>query len=114
MLILFFFSTNIIFFSQKPDNVLIGADGHCKLADFGLSAMGLINKQAREPGEETANAPSREETTNVRVSASAGVKVCFVLFCFVLFCFVLFCFVLFCFVCLFFRLFFFFFFFNIN
>ena len=33
---------------MQPDNVLIGADGHCKLADFGLSAMGMINKQARE------------------------------------------------------------------
>lgn len=52
---------------MQPDNVLIGADGHCKLADFGLSAMGLINKQAREPGG--------EPSTDVKVSRASGVKV---------------------------------------
>lgn len=50
----------------QPDNVLIGADGHCKLADFGLSAMGLINKQAREPGGEASSSV---------VTTSTGVKV---------------------------------------
>jgi len=27
----------------KPENVLVGSDGHCKLADFGLSKLGLFH-----------------------------------------------------------------------
>lgn len=30
---------------MQPDNLLIGADGHLKLTDFGLSQMGLMDRQ---------------------------------------------------------------------
>jgi serine/threonine protein kinase len=40
--------TSLIYRDLKPANVLIGGDGHCKMADFGLSALGIF------PGDKTS------------------------------------------------------------
>jgi len=37
--------TSLICSDLKLDNVLIDGDGHCKVADFGLSKLGVFNGQ---------------------------------------------------------------------
>lgn len=48
----------------KPDNVLISSSGKIRLADFGLSHLGLVDRQTSSTQNDENNPPKSSENTN--------------------------------------------------